>query len=373
MSEKELNVDSLVTAMKSKGKGLSELLSKFFGDIDKWADEPSVYRIQLSGIDKSLYMQLLPSPNPPENGIDTTGNRSEEVTEFDIDPNSKQAGERKKLYSEITIEYVDPETQKHSLVEKYDNVVFPDDVEKTIKEYLSKHKDEVGSDSYEKIYWIQDNTTASKQLNVKLSKITSDESIDIELVSVNCNYSPVLALEDLGYALEDPDVISMIPDDGYATLSIVPSDDSLDIDVCEESACEVDTLSKFSTIIRPLVITRYNLMSIQNNVYGSEQEIVRDKCVSLMWTLDDMMNSMSSLCIQYLGYFPNPLSFVSTEGLVNLSETIECESALNSIRTSLLELVSAVDLYYCDMPHEIQSLYDSWLITLNATIGSIRP
>lgn len=360
MAEKEFDLNSLKSTLKSKGNGVMSFLSKFFGDVSKWADRPSVYRIQLSGVDNSIYMQVLPALNPPD--TDKASQRGDESNPTPDD-----------IHADITIEYVNPETNEKTMIEKYENVMFDQrGVDDTITDYLSKHGDELGTKSYDKVYFIDNGTSSSKKLNVKLSKITSADSVSVDLVSVNCNYSPTEAMNDLNCALDSQEFISMIPDEGSASLSIVPYDDSLDIEVCQDCECESDTLTIFSTVMRYAINAKYNLMTIQYNVAGDGSDYVRDKCSSLSWSIDDMIANIASTCVQYLGYFPNPLSYISSDEIMIASESISSDSAKYSIRTYLLELVNAIELYYCDLPHEVQSMYDSWLLNLNTFITSLR-
>ncbi len=360
---------SKIHNVTSKGGKVLGLIQKF---LDGLVDHPAIYRIELADNETSIYMQMLPAKNPPENYEVPTDNDTDK-NQLDYNRKTKPKGQ----YVDITIEYVDPDTKERKYVEQYPNVEFEgDQIEKKIKEWLTSHSNEkeIKTDSYYRIYEVKStsekNAAASTSLSMKLRKVMSADSMDIQLVSVMCNYEPIKALEDIDILLDDPEVIAMIPDDGEQSFEVIPEDDELNIEVSDDLYVDTSSLDIFLAALRPMYCAYNNIVTMRVNAKGSQSELLRNQCSVIEWNIRDMLDNLRELCVQFVGYCPNLMSICDNEcSVLNFESGVDYDSAVDLIKSNILEVVSALDLYYCDMPHEIQSLYDGWLLTLERDVN----
>ena len=54
----------------------------------------------------------------------------------------------------------------------------------------------------------------SKTIQLKLRRIVASKGIDVEMVAVNANYSPLAALSDIANVVSDNEFAQSIPEDG---------------------------------------------------------------------------------------------------------------------------------------------------------------
>lgn len=190
-------------------------------------------------------------------------------------------------------------------------------------------------------------TNSSKKLQVGLSKIQA--SGEIQLSSVFCNYDELEAYEDLENVLDSPQFSDALLDD-VQNFEIIPEQDNYDIKVINE----IDSMDCVSRIIRTQFVTLMKMYSLANCPFFCDQNKLFSYISTVRWQLDYMLSSKISgpnIVVKEI------LDSITQEEAQDVQEDQDIESIIEYYTL-------VIDLYYTNFPHEIQKLFDEWLLTL---------
>lgn len=352
--------DKILDNMPGSGKKEPGFLQKL---LDKLADHPAIYRIEYGDDRESIYMQMLPAKNPPAK--------------------AKRDGEKAVVGKDdpeyVDIKFEDASTKDH--VEEYTNVKLTDkNIQDTIYKYMGKHIDWYGTDSYKTIYEVQDtestkgtksdkdtkstkDTKSNNKLSVELTKING--STDVDLVSVNCNCSTVEAMDILQDVVSDDAFIQEIPEDETTCYEIEDVGDDYAITPCESVQSEsMNTM--FTSVLRPVTYLINNIDFINSNSvkckYGFESSWVE----STYWICKEIQSEIIGLIREFVGVAPNVATYFLDEYAPILTEVPDESYKISYICSTIDEILASLELYYCNLDHDIQSLYDKWIRSLKS-------
>lgn len=354
MEISEISYDENKYTSKYNASDINTVIKSILKTVGDWLigqdyDKPAIYEIGIKLKDKedSIYMAVLP-------------------TEYEYKNQQK--------YENYKIQRVDLRFEKSDKtdVADFNDVGFNDkDMLEAIMSYISDkfNEDEYGKVSLTGEIRKMSDTNSSNKMKVTLKKIQTSEGYDVNLVSVNadCDLDSALVLVDS--LSSDDDFISEIPVGQDVSYEIL--DDSDDICVQDCDPFEPDMSSISVLILQNLLCLRNDLQMMKYNTVGHEAQFVKDMCMSTLWFVDDMIDKISNLAFQYCGYCPDHMSIVK-EMSSSDDTTVSCQSALYKIKEDLLSTLACLDLFYCDFPHEIQAIIDSWMNSINTYVSDIN-
>lgn len=187
---------------------------------------------------------------------------------------------------------------------------------------------------------------ASNLINATFRKIQADDSINIELVSINASCSPVVALNALYDIVDDDEFIETIPEDEDVAYEIIVEDDGYDVNECE--CTEVDMAEVYHVILQKLY--KVDLLAIHNQA-TTIGDNTSYKFEQVHWSAENQIQWFLKSQKSKLGVVESPIS------LIQSIEPMESED----ISTSITELVNALDLYWCNFDHADQQMINSFI------------
>jgi len=187
-------------------------------------------------------------------------------------------------------------------------------------------------------------------VKLSLKKIVADSDTTVELTSLYSNYSPSETLDDVQSLLYNDDFVSEIPDSEEVCYELVPSEDSLDIELIEEIPS--DFKEKCSPLIGALLSAYevYFSCLYKNAILtGPQFSELKSTQNSLSWTVSDHINSIYGLFSELNYNTPYvPDMFVGNEN---------CTDVLANIDNYLASL----EVLYVNVPHDIKTMIDRWI------------
>ena len=218
----------------------------------------------------------------------------------------------------------------------------------------------------------KDNTSSSVKITLK--KVVSDEETNIDLVAINCSYSPVKAMIDVEELLSDDEFVDSIPEE-ETSYELISDEDSIEVNPCEELV--VDPCEGRNYILKSMVETKYFLEYINNNYKGNNRSSVSELIFSLTLDIDFMISEMVKVmyvdCCE-VPFIPDLLkdSFIDKDILdgSECGESCMMNKVMNAIQFKLTELFDIISTYYCNEVTS-QSKYDQWLNTIRNNLSIV--
>lgn len=210
----------------------------------------------------------------------------------------------------------------------------------------------------------------SKQIRVSLQKVNG--STDVRVTKIYANYSIVEAKTDLDEILADESFVSQMSDD-EETYNITTTDDSEEFDVerTDEEVpvqdCYANIAYAFQNCMNCLQYAQWeSLKFINPNVCGTASGLY--PVGDINWMLSSYVDTFGRL--SYLKsdqkVHMNNLPDVVCDGLNNPDE-------LNMYaQNALVDLVSVLESYYPNIPHEIQGQVDNALASIKEKIDMMN-
>lgn len=204
-------------------------------------------------------------------------------------------------------------------------------------------------------------TKASRKLKVTLKRVCSSRGDTINLTAVQANYSASEALNDLTTILSDDtfaDTITTEP----TSFEIIDEGDSFDVNVTECSP-EVDPAYIFTEMMTAAYTLLYNVQCVHWNAKGYNFHTLHNILNDYYYTINYQIDTAAEWCVEFSGWAPHPSSllFPDCEWGSVIPAGFTAESGFDIIRTSIQDYVSTLELYYCNVDHDIQSVLDEWI------------
>lgn len=248
--------------------------------------------------------------------------------------------------------------------QKYDNVTEKDFTKKLV-EFSEKFMDGAAvEDTYEDVKEhgnIHDSDAdfdinESKHLQMSLRKIVAENEIQVELMSVNANYSPSEALIDIQNIVDDD---SILPDISETPVSfdIAVTDDAYDVCECD---C-VDLNSAFNHLVTVAYTAYLNLQALHWNSIGKKFMRIHTMIDDYLSYIKDIIDRLAEINLQTNEYMVNPVRLIMASEVLVPDGNIEGDQAAAAAESLILYLVDALDLYYPNMDHDVQSEFDEWI------------
>ena len=207
----------------------------------------------------------------------------------------------------------------------------------------------------------KDAANASRKLKVTLKRVCSSRGDTINLTAVETNYSACEALSDLTTILSEDgfaDTITEIP----TSFEIVDEGDSFDVTPTDCSP-QVDLCCVFTEIMSAAYKLFHNIQCIHWNAKGSNFNLLHNTLNDYYYTISHQIDNAAEWCVEFCGWAPHPSSLITYSDEWNsiVADGFTGEAGFDLIRTCIQEYISTLELYYCNLDHDIQSVLDEWI------------
>lgn len=244
------------------------------------------------------------------------------------------------------------------------DIVLTDEKSKKSKKYTEvedSDADKIISDAIEEMYGVKlSDIKSSKRIKATFRKVTAAKCDCVELVSVNANYDGSEAWDDINTIVSDDAFVAALPCDAECSYEIVDEGSSFDVtpvDLVEKADLTTDQVDE---IIQKAEYLLLDTLYISSNASGPLTSDIRNICSNIDWSVRSITSTMMDYSVEQLDYTPNPLTCIQ-----NVPNNIGTLDPLEELRSNASRLISALQLYYCNITHDFQSMFDSWIRDLS--------
>lgn len=251
--------------------------------------------------------------------------------------------------------------------EYLDETLFEEDEDSMEEDEFDKEFDDSEDDESEVAEEVTDEvveeSTSIKSSNIiqaKFSHIRGSQELTID--KIYCNYDPYQASQDLMVVVESDEFFDSMPTKDECVYQFTQDGNDIIIDEINESDMqELDLTSILYEIIQSLIICKIQLKNIEF-IDSSMRDMVASNDYSYQ-----LHNQLNTLCDMFNN---TPSIHIERDRLINcFKETLsqaDWGSLLNN--ASAEDIVEAycctLDLFYPNLPHELQPLVNDWLASL---------
>lgn len=244
------------------------------------------------------------------------------------------------------------------------DIVLTDEKSKKSKKYTEvkdSDADKIIGDAIEEMYGVKlSDIKSSKRIKATFRKVTAAKCDCVELVSVNANYDGSEAWNDINTIVSDDTFVAALPCDAECSYEIVDEGSSFDVTPMDSIEKADLTTDQVDEIVQKAEYLLLDILYINSNASGPLTSDIRNLCSNLEWSARSITSMMMDYSVEQLDYTPNPLTCIQ-----NVPNTIGTSDPLEELRSNASRLISALQLYYCNITHDFQSTFDSWIRDLS--------
>ena len=194
----------------------------------------------------------------------------------------------------------------------------------------------------------------SKQINIKLQKITG--STDVELLGIKSNFNPGEALDVVDDVLASPEFLDLVTETPQS-YEVLVDDEGYDVNPCTDLI--VDPNENLTQLFIQANQFSRNLHMIHWLSIGNDMEKLHIKAEELYGELDQEIDLLAELIVEKTGTIIdiNKIETWNTVGTQDrtFQQGIEC------IKQYAQSFIDYIDITYPNQPSDVQSILDDWL------------
>lgn len=196
----------------------------------------------------------------------------------------------------------------------------------------------------------------SKRIEAIFKKVTSSEGVDVHLVSIYANYAPAAVSEDLQVVLDNDEFCDQLTSDPTA-FQIIPVEDGLDVTAIDQP--------QLNNCYEQLMMTAYrtllDMQAIHWNVWSPQFMRIHEMMDDYIAELREEIDELAEVALQETNYIVNPISLLQMCTTSLPPGNIPGPQAAQIAQNLIMEYVTCLELYYVDVPHDVQSKFDEWV------------
>ena len=203
---------------------------------------------------------------------------------------------------------------------------------------------------------------SSKRVRVTLKKITSGTESEVHLTCINANYDIVEAMTHVKEVLADDEFVDNLSDEP-ASFEISETLDGEGFDVEEIDNDNVDVNDSYRDMFYAAAAFKNNLQYIHWGAKGQKFVEIHNMVDSMLWSANDYVDTLAELTVEKTNFVPH---LGLHDAAVNVDHNgLDYEGTLEYLLTSIKDYVNVLESYYVNMDHDVQSLLDDWIRSLN--------
>lgn len=202
-----------------------------------------------------------------------------------------------------------------------------------------------------------DGVNESKRIKATFRKVTSSKETRVDLVAINANYYPKQALADLQTVVGDDafvDTLSAEP----VTVVITPEENELDVQTTD---APVDTKSTCVALLYSAYTALFNLQAVHWNVSGKQFMRLHTMMDEYLEKIREQIDRIAEIALETNANIPNPVEIVKSLQVIAPSNNFDGQEGARYAIAAIQQFIDALELFYVNVPHEVQSEYDEWI------------
>ena len=249
---------------------------------------------------------------------------------------------------------------------------FDDTIAKFIKESLHENlqkdnqkKEQEGSNMNK-----DENNNENKEVNessrirVSLRKVTASSGSTVECTSVETNLVPSEAYSAISDVCGDDEFCNNLSETP-ATFDIIEVDDGYDVNPVDEAPSTIET---YEVLVLATYSCMLNLQNLHWNVKGPQFMRVHTMLSDYVYKLIQDIDTLAEIGLQNSASIKSPADIVKNVVNVCPAGNIEVPAAIGIAISVVKGYLDALELYYPNLPHEVQSILDEWISFWKAEI-----
>lgn len=204
------------------------------------------------------------------------------------------------------------------------------------------------------------NMSSSRRMRVSLKRVSAGTEDEIRLTGIMANYNACEALDDLNTILSDDALIEQITNEG-SVFDVLDEGDGYDVAPCECENCAIDLTTIFNQLLTSAYTLYFNLKTIHWNAKGQNFFELHSASESYEWRVQSQIDALAEMCVEKTGRICNPVEFARAASGVDATNGFTRDDGYTWIQSNIKEFVAALEMYYCNFDHDIQSVFDEWI------------
>ena len=200
------------------------------------------------------------------------------------------------------------------------------------------------------------NIEESKRIEATFKRVTCGSDTEVHLVSVYANYSPTAAYNDLQAVIQDDEFCNGLTEDP-ATFEIVPMSDGVEV-----ASIEAPSLNN---CYEQLIMTAYRVLldvqAIHWNVQSPQFMRIHEMTDDYISDLREQIDELAEIYLQERDCIINPMLLIKMCDTSIPENSITGTDAASLLQMLIMEYVTCLEMYYVDVPHDVQSKFDEWI------------
>ena len=218
----------------------------------------------------------------------------------------------------------------------------------------------------------QDNTNSDEsneiaettKFKVGFKKVISNNEEVVSYTKVFGCMNTELVLSDIHTLMSDDPFVQSIPTDTEQYYEIC--DDGTNISV--EECCEGTLSDSYESLLNVLIPAYGDILTLHWNVYGDNFYSIHQELNEICYSLSYNIDTIAEMAIRDCNITPNFSNYMNASSLTDTSVNYTCEYVATKVQTILKNLISAIDLVYCNFSPEIHSVLDSMVNTYKTIV-----
>lgn len=202
----------------------------------------------------------------------------------------------------------------------------------------------------------------SRTIRVGLKKnVTSGEAV-VNKIAVLANYEPSAALSDLNCVLVDPEFVAELPEsETWYTITSDPES----LNICEDVSPDSWVEEAFEAILASMMKVKIDTFCLLTQCKHNPEMSVA--CNDIRWMCEDYLSTFAEMCVEFTGAMLDPTQLCA---LVT-SLDADCTNVSEVLRSDIVDLGAAIELYYCNFNHDVQKVMDDLLRRCNHMVDYV--
>lgn len=197
---------------------------------------------------------------------------------------------------------------------------------------------------------------SSNHIRVSLQKIQSSSDSAIKITRIETAVNPILACEYIEDIIQDDEFYDQVSEDP-TTYDIFIENDAFDIQPC---GCEPNIDGTYHTILIHAYHTLFKLQAIHWNTKCKQfmrlHTMTNDYVYKQFYDID----KLAEIALQNQDWI-NMNDIIQSTDKDYPVDNLDYDTALSSIEQTIKDYVAVLELYYPNVPHQVQSIFDEWI------------
>lgn len=198
---------------------------------------------------------------------------------------------------------------------------------------------------------------ATASIKVGLRKVQSANSIDVQLVNIECSIDPQSANNMIADVLQSPEFMEMLSEQPSYFSIVDDNNDELLVEPC----CSIDLSCCYDNLIRNALDTYNTVRSVYFNACGPNMLNLKNVIESPLWGLKSMLDRLAEKQCMEIGYSKPIASYLDACQCIDTTQGFGFNEGLEICRSKISQFVDVLKLQECNLCSDDQLEIKSWI------------